>query len=42
MDFSKFDKMVDIDGLKKDIADAEANGGGGADFKDVPLSLIHI
>lgn len=35
MDFSKFDKMVDIDGLKKDIADAEANGGG-ADFKDVP------
>lgn len=28
MDFSKFDKMVDIDGLKKDIADAEANGGG--------------
>lgn len=35
MDFSKFDKMVDIDGLKKDIADAEANGGGG-DFKDVP------
>lgn len=35
MDFSKFDKMVDIDGLKKDIADAEANGGS-ADFKDVP------
>lgn len=35
MDFSKFDKMVDIDGLKKDIADAEANGGG-ANFKDVP------
>ena len=35
MDFSKFDKMVDIDGLKKDIADAEANGGG-IDFKDVP------
>lgn len=35
MDFSKFDKMVDIDGLKKDIADAEANGDG-ADFKDVP------
>lgn len=35
MDFSKFDKMVDIDGLKKDIASAAANSGDG-DFKDVP------
>lgn len=35
MDFSKFDSMVDIERLKKDIADAEANGGGG-NYKDVP------
>ena len=41
MDFSKFDKMVDIDGLKKDIADAEANGGG-ADFKEVPHGSYEV
>lgn len=41
MDFSKFDKMVDIDGLKKDIADAEANGGG-ADFEDVPHGSYEV
>lgn len=35
MDFSKFDSMVDIDGLKKDIEQAEANSGGG-NYKDVP------
>ena len=40
MDFSKFDKMVDIDGLKKDIADAEANGGG--DFEDVPHGSYEV
>lgn len=34
MDYSKFDSMVDLDGLKKDIADAEQNGGG--EYKDVP------
>lgn len=31
MDFSKFDKMVDLEGLKKDIEDS-ASG----DFKEVP------
>lgn len=41
MDFSKFDKMVDIDGLKKDIADAEANSGGG-DFKEVPHGSYEV
>lgn len=41
MDFSKFDKMVDIDGLKKDIADAEANGSG-ADYKDVPHGSYEV
>ena len=41
MDFSKFDKMVDIDGLKKDIADAEANGRR-TDFKDVPHGSYEV
>lgn len=31
MDFSKFDKQVDLEGLKKDIEDSVNN-----DFKDVP------
>lgn len=31
MDFSKFDKMVDLDGLKKDIENSTSN-----DFKEVP------
>lgn len=34
LDFSKFDKAVDLEGLKKDILEAEENGGG--DFKEVP------
>lgn len=33
IDFSKFDKKVDLQGLKDDIAEAAANGG---DFKEVP------
>lgn len=41
MDFGKFDKMVDIDGLKKDIAYAEANSGD-ADFKDVPHGSYEV
>lgn len=41
MDFSKFDKMVDIDGLKKDIAEAEAKAGV-ADFKDVPHGSYEV
>lgn len=41
MDFSKFDKMVDIDGLKRDIADAEASGND-ADFKDVPHGSYEV
>lgn len=31
MDFSKFDKQIDLEGLKKDIEDSANN-----DFKDVP------
>lgn len=34
MDFSKFDKKFDLEGLKNDIHDAEENGGG--DYKEVP------
>lgn len=39
MDFSKFDKQVDIEGLKKDIKDAEQNTG---DFKEVPLGSYEV
>ena len=40
MDFSKFDKMVDVEGLKKDIEAAEANGSGG--FKPVPHGSYEV
>ena len=33
VDFSKFDKTIDLEGLQADIQDAEENGGN---FKDVP------
>lgn len=38
-DFSKWDNQVDIEGLKKDIQDAETNGG---DFKEVPLGVYEV
>lgn len=37
MDFSKFDKQVDLEGLKKDIEDS-AN----SDFKEVPLGDYEV
>lgn len=40
MDFSKFDKQVDLEGLKQDIMDAEENGGG--DFKEVPHGKYEV
>lgn len=40
LDFSKFDKKVDLEGLKNDIADAEENGGG--NFKEVPLGTYEV
>lgn len=40
MDFSKFDKQVDLEGLKNDIKDAEENGGG--DFKEVPHTKYEV
>lgn len=40
MDFGKFDKQVDLEGLKQDIMDAEENGGG--DFKEVPHGKYEV
>lgn len=40
MDFSKFDKQADLEGLKQDIMDAEENGGG--DFKEVPHGKYEV
>lgn len=40
IDFSKFDKKVDLEGLKNDIAEAEENGGG--NFKEVPLGTYEV
>ena len=37
MDFSKFDKQVDLEGLKKDIADSANN-----DFKEVPNGTYEV
>lgn len=40
IDFSKFDKKVDLEGLKNDIAEAQENGGG--DFKEVPIGKYEV
>lgn len=40
IDFSKFDKQVDLEGLKKDVTEAQENGGG--DFKDVPHGKYEV
>lgn len=39
MDFSKFDKAVDLDGLKKDIEGAKENTGN---FKEVPHGTYEV
>lgn len=39
VDFSKFDKAVDLDGLKKDIEDSKENTGN---FKEVPLGKYEV
>lgn len=41
IDFSKFDKQVDLDGLKNDVKEAEENGGTG-NFKEVPLGTYEV
>lgn len=40
IDFSKFDKKVDLEGLKNDITEAGENGGGS--FKEVPLGTYEV
>lgn len=39
MDFSKFDKTVDIEGLEKDIKEAAENGGN---YKEVPVGTYEV
>lgn len=41
MDFSQFDKKVDLEGLKKDIAEAEKNGFDG-DYPEVPKGKYEV
>lgn len=40
VDFSKFDKSVDLDGLREDIKEAQENGGG--DYKEVPHGKYEV
>ena len=40
IDFSKFDKAMDLEGLANDIKEAEENGGG--DFKEVPHGTYEV
>ena len=39
--FEKWDKSIDVEGLKADIAEAEANGGSG-DFAEVPVGTYEV
>lgn len=39
VDFSKFDKSVDLDGLREDIKEAQENGG---DYKEVPHGKYEV
>lgn len=39
IDYSKFDKMVDLEGLQKDVAEAEENGG---EYKEVPYGTYEV
>ena len=41
MDFSKFDKKVDLEGLKKDLNEAAENGGTG-EYKEVPVGKYEV
>lgn len=40
MDFSKFDSMIDLDGLKKDVENASA--GGDREYKEVPHGAYEV
>lgn len=41
VDYSKFDKMVDVEQLAKDVAEVEKNGGTG-DYKEVPHGQYEV
>ncbi|MED4061683.1 DUF669 domain-containing protein [Priestia megaterium] len=41
MDYSKFDNMMDLDGLMKDIEEASQNSGSG-DYKEVPFGTYEV
>lgn len=41
MDFEKFDEMVDLEGLKADIA-AASDGGNGGERKEVPHGMYEV
>lgn len=41
VDFSKFDKAVDLEGLQKDIQEAAENGGTG-NFEEVPNGTYEV
>jgi hypothetical protein len=41
IDFSKFDKKFDVEGLKKDVQDAAENGGGGT-REEVPHGTYEV
>lgn len=41
VDFDKFDKAMDLEGLKKDTKEAEENGGSG-NYKKVPLGNYEV
>lgn len=41
MDFSKFNKAVDLAALKKDVQEAEENGGNG-DYREVPIGDYEV
>lgn len=40
MDFKKFNNMVNLDGLKKDVAEAATNNSG--DFEEVPYGKYEV
>lgn len=39
--FDKWNKNIDVEGLKEDVAEAEANGGSG-DYKEVPVGKYEV
>lgn len=40
MDYSKWDEMIDTEGLQKDVEEAATNGGG--DYKEVPFGEYEV